>query len=67
MACPVIKMLGKRIILLSGYRNSARAAFAKNAIRPTKVDGIRELRQCSKRNPDAVAFAYVAGRWVPAA
>ena len=65
MACPVVKILGRKIILLSGYHNSPQATFStKNA---PKVDEIRKLRQCSRRHTDAVAFGFVAGRWVPAA
>ena len=67
MSCAVVKVLGKQIILLNGYHVGPRSTFAKSAIKPPKVDAIRKLRQCSKKNPDAVAFGYVAGRWVPAA
>jgi hypothetical protein len=67
MPCPVVKILGKKIILLNGYHNNPRTKFTKNSVKPSKIDGIRNLRQCAKRHPDAVAFGFVAGRWVPAA
>jgi hypothetical protein len=67
MPCPVVKILGKKIILLSGYHDHPRTKFTKNSVKPSKIDGIRNLRQCAKRHPDAVAFGFVAGRWVPAA
>ena len=66
MPCPVVKIFGKRIILLNGYRDRL-PTVRKNAGKSPKVDSIRQLRQCSKQYPDAIAFGYVAGRWMPAA
>lgn len=67
MACPRIEVRGKRVILLSGFRDSVDAASASVVIKEVDVKSADELRQSAKRHPDAVAFGYVAGRWVPAA
>jgi hypothetical protein len=67
MACPKIEVRGKRVILLSGFHDSVDAARTAVVIRDTDVKAAEELRQSAKLHPDAVAFGYVAGRWVPAA
>lgn len=67
MACPSIEVRGKRVILLSGFRDSVDAARASVVIKDADVKSAEELQQSAKRHPDAVAFGFVAGRWVPAA
>lgn len=67
MACPKIEVRGKRVILLSGYRDSVDAARSSVVIKEADVKAADELRRLATRHPDAVAFGYVAGRWVPAA
>jgi hypothetical protein len=67
MAYPRIEVRGKRVILLSGYSGSVDAARAVEVIKEADVSAAEELRQSARRHPDAVAFGYVAGRWVPAA
>jgi len=67
MACPRIEVRGKRVILLSGFNGSIKAACAVEVIKDADVSEADELRQSARRHPDAVAFGYVAGRWVPAA
>jgi hypothetical protein len=67
MACPKIEVRGKRVILLSGYHDSVDAARASVVIKNGDVKAAEQLLQSAKRHPDAVAFGYVAGRWVPAA
>ena len=67
MACPKIEIRGKRVILLSGFRN---AVIDTSGVRVIKSDDIKSAEQLStsaKQNPDAVAFGFVAGRWVPVA
>jgi len=36
-------------------------------VKDADVKAAEELRQSARLHPDAVAFGYVAGRWVPAA
>jgi hypothetical protein len=67
MACPTIEVRGKQVILLSGFRDTVDAARAAVEIQDEDVKAAEELRQSARRHPDAVAFGYVAGRWVPAA
>lgn len=67
MACPRIEVRGKRVILLSGYNGSPKGARAVEVIKDADINAAEELRQSARRHPDAVAFGYVAGRWVPAA
>jgi hypothetical protein len=67
MACPTIEVRGKRVILLSGYNGAITAARAVEVIKDADVDAAEELHQSANRHPDAVAFGFVAGRWVPAA
>lgn len=67
MACPKIEVRGKRVILLSGYDNSVESARVPVVIRDADVQAAEQLQRMASRYPDAVAFGYVAGRWVPAA
>lgn len=66
MACPKIEVRGKRVILLSGFHDAVKAARPQ-VIAESDVKELDELRQSARLHPDAVAFGYVAGRWVPAA
>ena len=67
MACPRIEVRGKRVILLSGFVSSIDPAELPVVIKATDVKSAEELQRSARRHPDAVAFGYVAGRWVPAA
>jgi hypothetical protein len=62
MALPKILLRGRTIILLSGFRDDA-----SNFVGAVVVDDEDKLQQAAKRNPDAVAFGYVAGEWIAAA
>ena len=66
MACPKIEVRGKRVILLSGFHDTVKAARPQ-VLRDADVNEADELRQSARLHPDAVAFGYIAGRWVPAA
>jgi hypothetical protein len=66
MACPKVVLCGKTIFLLSGYRKPADPRGNVDRKVP-KIEAVKELRQSASRHPDAVAFGYVAGRWMPAA
>jgi hypothetical protein len=64
MALPKIALRGRKIILLSGYREEDdRRARRRGVV----IDAEDKLRQAVKRDPDAVAFGYVAGEWVASA
>ncbi len=67
MACPKIEVRGKRVILLSGFCDTVDAGRTSVMIRDIDVKAAEQLQQSARRHPDAVAFGYVAGRWVPAA
>ena len=67
MACPKIEVRGKRVILLSGFHDMVKAARPQVMLGEYDVREVDELRQSARLHPDAVAFGYVAGRWVPAA
>jgi hypothetical protein len=65
MALPKIVVRGKKVILLSGYEDGEMDAATK--ARGVVVNAEDKLKLAAKRNPDAVAFGYVAGEWVAAA
>jgi hypothetical protein len=67
MACPKIEVRGKRVILLSGFHDSYRGGRSSIDVEDVDVKEAEELRQSARLHPDAVAFGFVAGRWVPAA
>ena len=64
MALPKIVLRGRKIILLSGFKSRPKEKNTRNAL---VVDAEDKLRLAAKRNPDAVAFGYVAGEWVASA
>jgi len=65
MALPRIVVRGKVIILLSGFKDEAKVT--SKSVCGVVVDDEVKLQQAAKRNPDAVAFGYVAGEWIAAA
>ena len=67
MACPKIEVRGKRVILLSGFHDTVKAARPQVVLGEADVKEADGLRQSARLNPDAVAFGYIAARWVPAA
>ena len=67
MACPKTEVRGKRVILISGFPDSVDARNATVVVKSADVKAADGLQQSAKLHPDAVAFGYVAGRWVPAA
>jgi hypothetical protein len=64
MALPNIILRGRRIILLSGFKDGPEDSTKHRAL---VVDAKDKLQLAAKRNPDAVAFGYVAGEWIAAA
>jgi hypothetical protein len=67
MACPTVEIVGKKIILLSGYQRCPQIATERLKLGSIKIQEMSKLRQSAIKNPDAVAFGYTAGRWMPAA
>ena len=65
MALPRIVLRGRKIILLSGFKDGAQDKSTKH--RALIVDAKDKLWQAAQRDPDAVAFGYVAGHWIAAA
>jgi hypothetical protein len=65
MALPRIVVRGKELILLSGFKDEAKET--KESVCGVVVDDEVKLQQAAQRNPDAVAFGYVAGEWIAAA
>lgn len=65
MALPKVALRGRKVILLSGFTDENDRT---DAMRPgVIVDARDKLLLAAKRNPDAVAFGYVAGVWVASA
>jgi hypothetical protein len=64
MALPKIVLRGRKVILLSGFKDGPKD---KSKHRALVVDAEDKLQLAAKRNPDAVAFGYVAGEWIAAA
>src|SRR5262245_13519473 len=68
MACPKVVLCGKTVFLLSGYdKAKVKAALEKGERKLPDIIAVKELKQSASQNPDAVAFGYVAGKWMPAA
>ncbi|HUU66166.1 MAG TPA: hypothetical protein VMW57_02645 [Methyloceanibacter sp.] len=65
MALPKIALRGRKVILLSGYRDKDASTGVTR--RGVVVDAKDKLLIAARRNPDAVAFGYVAGEWVASA
>jgi len=64
MALPKIALRGRKVILLSGFKNGAKENSKPDAL---VVDAEDKLRLAAQQNPDAVAFGYVAGEWIASA
>lgn len=67
MALPKIVLRGREVILLSGFKDVPEDKKATTKRRGLVVDAEDKLKLAAKRNPDAVAFGYVAGEWVASA
>jgi len=65
MALPKIALRGRQVILLSGFKDDDKSTGAER--RGVIVDAKDKLLVAAKRNPDAVAFGFVAGEWVASA
>jgi hypothetical protein len=65
MALPKIVLRGRKVILLSGFKDAPEDRNTRH--RSLVVDAKDKLQLAAKRNPDAVAFGYVAGEWVASA
>ena len=65
MACPAVEIAGKKIFLLSGYQRLPLGETNKS--RSVQIQAVEKLKESPSDNPDAVAFGYLAGKWVPAA
>ena len=69
MALPKIVVCGKKVILLSGYTKND--GTVRKTVDATPKDVVvraeDKLMAAAKRDPDAVAFGYVAGVWVASA
>jgi hypothetical protein len=57
-------ILGKSVFLLTGARSLKEKGCASSAL---EVEAPEKLLETARRNPDAVAFGFVAGSWVAAA
>jgi len=57
-------VLGKPVFLLTGAKPSKAKGHASSSL---EVEAPEKLLETARRNPDAVAFGFVAGSWVAAA
>lgn len=58
-------VLGKPVFLLTGAKKSRHSKGHISAA--LDVEAPEKLLETARRNPDAVAFGFVAGSWVAAA
>jgi hypothetical protein len=65
MALPKIVLRGRKVILLSGFKDEAWDKSTQR--RKVIVNAEDKLRQAAKANPDACAFGFVAGEWIASA
>ena len=65
MALPRIVVRGKKVILLSGFKDETKRVdeTRKGVI----VNAEDKLVAAAQRDPDAVAFGYIAGEWIASA
>jgi hypothetical protein len=59
-----IVVLGKPVFLLTGAKSRRMKGDVSS---PFEVEAPEKLLETARRNPDAVAFGFVAGSWVAAA
>ena len=59
-------VLGKPVFLLTGA-SSRKTTFQGKHSHTLVVEAPEKLIETARRNPDAVAFGFVAGSWVAAA
>ena len=57
-------VLGKPVFLLTGAKSRKSKGHASPSV---EVEAPEQLLETARRNPDAVAFGFVAGSWVAAA
>jgi hypothetical protein len=55
------ELQGKKVFLLNGTYTE------KQSKKAPEIEAPEDLLEAARRNPDAVAFGYVSGRWVAAA
>ena len=55
------EVCGKEVFLLNGARAGTRRGL------PVRIEAPDKLAEAARKDPDAVAFAWMAGRWVAAA
>ncbi|AGK58309.1 hypothetical protein HYPDE_33183 [Hyphomicrobium denitrificans 1NES1] len=83
MTCPTVEVTGRKVFLVSGYdmhlemrlsKHRAghegltdRQAVCSTCNASVEIEALQELQRSAKKNPDAVAFGYVMGKWIPAA
>jgi hypothetical protein len=65
MALPKIVLHGRKIILLSGFKDEVLEKSPKH--RKVIVSAEDKLRKAAKASPDACAFGYIAGEWIASA
>ena len=61
MKSPTIELQGRQVILLTG------ACTDQKTGKTVEIETIDLLIAAARKNPDAVAFGYTAGRWVAGA
>jgi hypothetical protein len=69
MACPTVRLTNRTLIILNGFSESRNLAQAtvQGPLAWQDIPAAEKLRQAAQMNPDAVAFGYTCGHWVPAA
>jgi len=67
MVCPAVEIAGKKVVLLSGYQRLPQVVGDSNRSMPIQIQAMEKLRKSASAHPDAVAFGYLAGRWVASA
>ncbi len=67
MVHPTVNVMGKTVILLSGYQRTPHTDRARGANAALKIEAPEQLWLSASKNPDAVAFGYMAGKWVASA
>ena len=56
MAKPTVEIVGKKIILLSGYQRCPQTGSERVKLGSIVIQEMRKLQQSAMKNPDAAAF-----------
>lgn len=69
MACPTIILGDRRLLILRGFRECSSSSDVEIGAQLAwhEIPAADQLKLVAERNPDAVVFGFLRGRWFAAA